>query len=166
MPGHVALLRLFLWISVFAWGIALGAKLFDLIVLAGAWSSAPPESLTLLPYGPQFRVNPGQFFMPVSLVALVGAAGALISGWTTPFEYRRWLWSPVLLLVAVWVITVPVMWPLNAALRSASHGATNASNAEVMRMAHRWIRVDWLRVAMIAAGFLSAIRAISLSVPP
>ena len=58
------LTRLFLWLSIFGWGVGLGAKLFDLIVLAGAWSAAPPASLSLLPYGPRYPLNPGDFFQP------------------------------------------------------------------------------------------------------
>ena len=55
MGWRFLLLRFFLWVSVIAWGVVLGAKLFDLLVLAGAWSAAPPESLSLLPYVPVFR---------------------------------------------------------------------------------------------------------------
>ena len=40
--------------SVLAWGLLVGGKLFDLRVLVGAWSAAPPESLSLLPYGPRW----------------------------------------------------------------------------------------------------------------
>ncbi len=53
------LTRAFLWISVISWGIGLGAKLFDLIVLARAWGLEPPASFTFLPYGRHFPVNPG-----------------------------------------------------------------------------------------------------------
>ena len=53
------LMQAFLWVSVLAWGIGVGAKLYDLRVVAGAWSAAPPESLRLLPYGPHFPVDPG-----------------------------------------------------------------------------------------------------------
>jgi len=51
------LTRTCLWISVLAWGILLGGRLFDLRVLVGAWSANPPESLSLLPYGPRFPVD-------------------------------------------------------------------------------------------------------------
>ncbi len=164
MGVHGPLLRLFLWISVLMWGIALGAKLFDLIVVAGAWSSAPPESLTSLPYGPRFRINPGDFFRTVSLLTVISTLGALIAGWRTPPHYRLWLWLSAALFLAVWAVTVPVMWPMNHALYLASRGA-GGNETEIIRMAHRWVRYDWLRVIMIAGGFLSAIRAISLPVP-
>ena len=77
-------MRFFLWASVLGWGIGLGAKLFDLIVVAGAWSAAPPSSFALLPYGPRFPINPGDFFQPLSAVMALGILGALISGWRAP----------------------------------------------------------------------------------
>jgi hypothetical protein len=83
VSGRFRLMRKFLWIAVLGWGIGLGAKLFDLLVLAGAWSAAPPASLALLPYGSRFPMNPGDFFQPLSVAMVVGIVGALISGWKT-----------------------------------------------------------------------------------
>ena len=60
------LLQVFLWMSVLGWGIGLGAKLFDLVVLASAWGAAPPTSLSLMPYGPNFPTDPGEFFQPLT----------------------------------------------------------------------------------------------------
>ena len=36
--------KAFLWLAVLVGGPLLGAKLFDLVVLAGAWSANPPHS--------------------------------------------------------------------------------------------------------------------------
>jgi hypothetical protein len=153
MSWRVRLTRMFLWVSVLAWGIGVGAKLYDLRVVAGAWSAAPPESLTLLPYGPRFPVDPGKFFLPTSLSTLVAAFSALISGWKTPFEYR--------------VFTVVAFWPSNAALYAAAAGATSGAKgkAELIRLARHWVTYDWWRVAMMGVGFVSAVRAISVPVP-
>jgi len=66
--GRFRLMRFFLWMSVLGWGLGLGGKLFDLLVVAGAWSASPPASLALLPYGPRYPMNPGDFFQPLSIV--------------------------------------------------------------------------------------------------
>src|SRR5437016_11172473 len=98
MTTRFRLMRTFLWIAVLAWGIGTGAKLYDLIVVAGAWSANPPESLSLMTYGARFPVSPCQFFAPISGATLVGAIGALICGWRTPASYRAWLWSSAILI--------------------------------------------------------------------
>jgi len=140
----------------------LGAKLFDLIVLAGAWSAAPPASLALLPYGPRFPLNPGDFFQPLSLPML---AGALISGWRTRFEYRVWLWLPLKAFLIIWIFTPTVFWPMIRELYGAVSGRIIRSDAELIHLVRRWIVWDWLRVAMIAVGFVSSVRAISIPYP-
>lgn len=156
------LLPLFLWMSVLGWGIALGAKLFDLVVLTGAWAAAPPRSLGFLPYGPRFRVSAGHFFLPVSLVVVTGAIGALIAGWGTPPEYRVWLWCSASPIAGLWLVTIPVMWPLHAVLVAASHDGRAVDRTQVLRAAFWWVACDGIRVVMVAAGFVAAIRAMSL----
>src|SRR5260370_3118159 len=120
MSWRIRLMRIFLWVSVLAGGTGVGAKLYDLRVVAGAWSAAPPQSLKLLPYGPHFPVDPGKFFMPTSLATLVSAFGALLGGWKTPPQYRFWLCSSAVLILAVWVFTVESFWPRNQALFAAA----------------------------------------------
>ena len=166
MTTRLRLMRAFLWIAVLAWGIGAGAKLYDLIVVAGAWSAAPPESLSLMPYGARFPVIPGQFFAPTSGATLVGAIGALICGWRTPASYRAWLWSSAILILGLWVFTMVAFWPSNHALFAAASAPplSPEAHAELFRRAHQWIIFDWCRVAMMLGGFVSAVRAISIPV--
>jgi len=142
-------------------------KLYDLVVIAGAWSASPPESLTLMPYGARFPVDPGQFFAPVSATVMLSALGALIAGWDTPWRYREWLAASALSILAVWLFTVIVFWHANGVLyAAASHaGSRLTDRAELVRQADLWVAYDWCRIAMMAAGFLSALRAISMPVP-
>jgi anthrone oxygenase-like protein len=161
------LTRIFLWLSVLAWGTLIGAKLYDLVVLAGAWSAAPPESLTLMPYGPRFPIDPGRFFAPVSVTTVLATFGALISGWNTPWRYRAWLAVSALSILAVWIFTVVAFWPRNEMLyAAASHAVLSMTDrAELVRQAHLWVTYDWCRIAMMTAGFVSAVRAISVPIP-
>src|SRR6201999_3156686 len=91
--------RAFLWIAVLAWGVGVGGKLYDLLVLAGAWNAAPPKSLVFLPYGPNFPVGPGQFFLVVSPTILIASVCALVTGRNA--AYRLWLWCSALLMFLV-----------------------------------------------------------------
>jgi hypothetical protein len=155
-------LRFFLWMSVIGWGVGFGAKLFDLLVVAGAWSASPPASLALLPYGPRFPMNPGDFFQPLSIVMAVSVVAALICGWKAPRELRVWLWLPVIVFLVIWALTPTVFWPMIRELYGSSIGRISRTDAELVRLAHRWIVWDWFRVGLIAIGFLASVRAISL----
>jgi hypothetical protein len=164
---RMRLTRLFLWISVIAWGILLGGKLFDLRVLVGAWSASPPESLSLLPYGPRWPVDTGEYFFPSSVALLVCSFGALIAGWKTPLRYRAWLTLPPFMMLATLVFTILWFWPQNAALWAVAQGAPTAETdpSIVREMVQRWVAYDWLRVAMGFIGLIAAVKAISVPFP-
>src|SRR5256885_342392 len=71
------------------------------------------------------------------------------------------------MILAVWLLTMSIMWRMNTALYAAAPGSpiSATGNPDIAALAHRWIAYDWVRVTMMAAGFLSAVRAISLRVP-
>ena len=159
------LTRGFLWFSILGWGVGLGAKLFDLIVVATAWGAAPPVSLALMPYGPHYPINPGNFFQPLSAVMVVGILGALISGWKTPFVYRMWLLAPVIAFLFIWIFTPTVFWPMIDELYFSGTGKLVRTNAELIQLVHRWMVWDSFRLILIAIGFLASVRAISVPFP-
>ena len=167
MPMRQRITRTLLWVSVLAWGILIGGKLFDLRVLVGAWSASPPESLSLLPYGPRWPVDTGEYFFPSSVALLVCSFGALIAGWSTPLRYRLWLALPPLMMLVILTLTISWFWPQNAALRAVANGAPTAVKdpGEVREMVRQWVTYDWLRVAMGFIGLVAAVKAISVPFP-
>ncbi len=160
--------RFFLWVSVFVWGLLLGAKLFDLRVLVGAWSASPPESLNLLPYGSRYPVDTGEFFIPISASLLLASLGALISGWKTRIQYRFLLILSATMLFITLAFTVSAFWPRNAALWAVAKGSPNAmKDPEAIRaMVRQWVFFDWLRIAAGTIGYVAAIRALSIPFLP
>ncbi|MBI1405427.1 MAG: DUF1772 domain-containing protein [Caulobacter sp.] len=167
MPGRETTTKAFLWLAVLVGGPLVGAKLFDLVVLAGAWSANPPQSLAMMPYGKAWPVDTGVFFIPFSAAMLIAAFGALVAGWKTPWRYRWLLCVPSLGILALLVLTVIAFWPVNAALwHHASGSATDTiTDAESIALARRWILLDWMRVAGGVAAFVSALRALTLPWP-
>lgn len=157
---HRILLGL-LWLAIGSWGFALGAKVFDLVVLGASWAAHPPESLALLPYGKRYPVNPGDFFQPLSLVILVSAVGALIAGWKGSKRLRRRLWWPVVALAIIWILTPTIFWPIIIALYDAAQGRMTPDAGSLADLVHRWFVWDWCRVALIAAGFVTQAGALT-----
>ncbi|GAA4212750.1 hypothetical protein GCM10022253_02650 [Sphingomonas endophytica] len=167
MTGRKNVTRAFLWLAVLLGGPLLGAKLFDLLVLAGAWSADPPASLAMMPYGKAWPVDTGVFFIPFSAGMLVAGFGALIAGWRTPWRYRWLLCLPSVGILLLLVLTVVAFWPMNAALYY--HGIGSArdtiTDAQSIAMAHRWIALDWIRVAGATAAFVAPLKALTTPWP-
>jgi len=154
-------------VSVLAWGFLIGAKLFDLRVLVGAWSAAPPESLSMLPYGAKYPVDTGDFFIPSSAALLVATLGALIAGWRTPLNYRVLLAISFAMIFGTLILTVTEFWPRNAALWAVAQGSATAiqDHDAIVRMVRAWVTLDWVRIVMGTVGFVASIRAISVPYP-
>jgi hypothetical protein len=165
MIGAVRLrvLQCFLWLSVLSCGIGLGAKLFDLIVVAGAWSASPPASFGLLPYGPRYPIDPGDFFIPLSAIIVVGNFGALVAGWRSPRRLRTWLFIPAVMFVITWAVTPTVFWPMIRQLYGTATGKLTTTDAEAIQLARRWLIWDSIRVGLIAVSFVASIKALVLS---
>lgn len=159
--------RFLLWIVVLAGGILLGGKLFDNQVLAGAWSQSPPESLDLLPYGPRWPVDTGEYFFPSSVAWLVCSLALIVTGWKTPWNYRILLILPGLMILGVLIFTISWFWPRNAELWAIAKGAANAvqDKQTIIRMVNEWVTYDWIRLVMGGIGLLGAIRALSIPYP-
>lgn len=159
--------KAFLIQAVLVGGPLVGAKLFDLLVLAGAWSADPPDSLAMMPYGEHWPVDTGVFFIPFSAAMLIASFGALIAGWKTPWRYRWLLCVPSIGILALLVLTVTAFWPMNAALWYHGIGSSRdtITDAESIAMAQRWVRLDWLRVTGAAAAFVAALRSLTLPWP-
>ena len=152
-------LRIFLWIAVLGWAVALGAKLFDLVVVAGAWSASPPASFALLPYGKRYPIDPGDFFIPLSVLVAVGSVGALIAGWKS--SVRRWLWISLIMFLIIWALTPTIFWPMIHQLYGTAIGRVTATDAESIQLARRWLVWDSFRLVVIAVGFIASVRAMS-----
>lgn len=167
MAGRESVTKAFLWLTALTGGPLLGAKLFDLLVLAGAWSAHAPQSLAMMPYGKAWPVDTGLFFIPFSAAMLIGGFGALIAGWNTPWRYRWLLCIPSIGILLLLILTVVEFWPMNAALYY--HGVHSPKDSitdlQSIAMAQRWIQLDWLRVLGAAAAFVSALRALTCPWP-
>jgi ABC-type arginine transport system permease subunit len=124
-------------------------------------STAGP--LALLPYGPHYTINPGGFFLPLSALMLIGVIGSLIRGWKTHSELRVWLSLSLVMFLIIWAATPTIFWPMNHNLYYGATGKISTSGAELAQLARRWVICDWMRVGVIAVGFISSVRAISMS---
>lgn len=167
MNWRARVTRGLLWVSVVAWGVLLGGKLFDHVVLVGAWSASPPESLGLLPYGDRFPVDTGDYFFPSSVALLLCSLGLFVSGWRTPLRYRLSLFLPPLMLLVILVFTLRWFWPANAALWRVALRAPDAMRdpSEIATLVHRWVAFDRMRIAAGSLAFLLSVWAISVPFP-
>lgn len=91
-----------------------------------------------------------------------GILGAVISGWRAPGQLRLCLWLGLIMFLIIWAITPTKFWPMIHRLYGTAIGRVTATGAESVALARRWLIWDWVRVGLIAVGFIASVRALSL----
>jgi hypothetical protein len=156
--GRARTTRVFTWVAIFSWAVALGAKIFDLLVVATAWGASPPASFDLLPYGKAYPIDPGNFFQPLSALIAISAVGALIAGWRT--AARSALAWALGSFAVIWALTPTIFWPMITDLWEIHRGRLAATDLASVALVHRWFVWDSLRIGLIAIGFVGSLRAL------
>jgi hypothetical protein len=167
MTERSSIAQLLLWIFVVALGVEIGAGLYETLVVLPLWSAAPPESV--IAYHRHFAANPqfvpnsgGRFWMFATPFVGLAALAVLLSGWRTCPEHRTWRMAGAILTLIVVVFTFA--WFVPNIMRLHSPDVLAMSTGEVAHVATWWVRLNWVRVVVFSAGWLAALRA--LSIPP
>jgi len=154
--------QVLLCVSVLAWSLWFGGLIYEMVVILPLWSASPPDSVLGWNARPQYVINPTRFYLPVALTTILSSAATLLAGWSVTRSRRFWLAISAVCAVTTLAFTFIYFFPKNEVLfRNQSGGL---SREEITAIAHAWIRANWLRVCIMAAGFFSALRA--LSIPP
>lgn len=143
-----------LWFAAMAATIGLGGKLFDMFIIAPAWAANPPESLRLMPYGPSYPLDPGDFFIPVSILIIISYVGSLIAGRRSTGSAMALLTVPVVLVIVGAAATPTLFWPMIRELYGAGAGTVERSSEELSLLVQRWFILDSLRTLLVIGGMV------------
>lgn len=147
-------MKLFLWVAVVAATIGLGGKFFDMFIIAPAWAAAPPDSLKLMPYGPNYPLDPGDFFIPVSILIIISYLGAMIAGRKGSAMVKVLLVLPFILVLIGAVATPTLFWPMIRELYGSGQGTIVHTQAELTALVRRWFVLDVLRTLLLVGGLV------------
>jgi hypothetical protein len=164
MSRQFSIAQIFLWLFVISLGIEIGAGLYETLVVLPLWSGAPPGSVTAYyqhnTANPQFALNAGgRFWMLATPLVGVLALATLFSGLRTPPQHRKWRIAGTILALVVVVSTFA--WFVPNIMRLHSKDVMAMSADEVTSLTRAWVNLNWIRVVLYSAGWLSALRALS-----
>jgi hypothetical protein len=167
MTKQFSIAQIFLWLFVIALGIELGGGLYETLVVMPLWAAAPPDSVTAYYQhnvaNPQFTLNAGgRFWMFATPLVGLAAIAALLSGLKTRPEHRKWRVAGTVLALIVVISTFA--WFVPNIIKLFSEAVTRMSADEITSLTNWWVRLNWVRAVVYAAGWLAALRA--LSIPP
>jgi hypothetical protein len=148
-----------LWLLVISLGIQTGAGLFETRVLVPLWASSPPQSV-LAYLAVTIRPDSGHrlwiFLTPLTgIISLLNLVAALL--YAGPAR-TWWLFaasSALLVIIVTFAYFIPVLLRLPDAAKMPA--------AQLTRMVRLWVRLNWLRFAILVAAWLAGLKAFAIA---
>jgi hypothetical protein len=151
-----AIEEILLWLFVVNLGVAFGAGLYEHRIVVPGWITTDRGGLHWHAQAAQ-RDDVGLRFWayvttgPLTLLTLANLAAA----WMAPGIERRWWLAAALAILLERVVTFSYFIPTMIGLMNAPDSPAAAATAK------RWLAINYLRHALVLAGWLMALEAFS-----
>jgi len=147
-----------LWFYVMMPSLVFGASAYETLIVHPAWSRKPPESLRGFVDPPVSQMHIPLFWAPVAPLYALSALAAL------GLAFRAGSQGAALIVSAACAV-VGVGWTLvyfrPTIERFLVSGSGNAPAERLQSEVQRWIRLNWIRVALVAASWVGALCALA-----
>jgi hypothetical protein len=145
-----------LWLFVVNHGIAFGAGLYEMRIVVPPWmdSISKGEAARFPEVGPRFWA----FVTTVPLTLLTLAS--LVAAWQTPGARGAWWLAAAVATLVERTMTFAYFIPTMLKLQ----GGQVAPESGLKTMASRWVKLNYVRVALSLAAWLAALKAFSLPI--
>src|SRR5512138_2899817 len=136
-----------LWFySIFS-SLVFGASIYENLVVHPPWGRQPPESLVGFVGAPISRMNIGAFWKPVAPLFALSGLGALALAFRAGTEGAPLIVSSTCAVLAVaWTLAY---FRRSTIVRFLDNGGGNTPADRLRSDARRWIRLNWIRTAMV-----------------
>jgi len=142
--------KVLLWLFVINLGIALGAGLYEQRVVIPQWENIPPQEWTQT--GVLFWVYVTT--VPLTLLTLAN----LVAVWLDREPRRYWWLGAIAIILVERIATFSYFIPTMVWLQ----GTEGLPEAEVQAALSQWLLLDYGRHVLTLAGWLAALKALSL----
>ena len=150
-----------LWFYSVMASVIFGAGTFEIFVVHPAWSRQPPESIAGFVGTPVSRMNLGAFWAPASsLYTLSGLFALAVALWAGHRDVPLILSAVCAVSTLAW--TAAYFRPTIQRLLEEAGGNTPAGRLQ--SEARQWVRLNWIRVALVAISWWGALTALATHV--
>jgi len=147
-----------LWFYSVMVSLVFGAGIYEIFVVHPAWSRKPPESIDGFV---RLTGDPAAFWMPVTPLYVLSGLGALaVALWAGIRDVPLILSAVCAIVIMAW--TLAYFRPTIHRLLYGEGGNTPA--ARLQSEARRWVRLNWIRVALVAISWWGALTALAAHV--
>jgi hypothetical protein len=147
-----------LWFYSVMASVVFGAGMYESVVIHPAWSRKPPESFVGFVGSSVGGMNIAAFWAPMIPLYALGALGTLA------LALRAGSREVPLILSAVCAVSA-LAWTLAYfrpnVHRFLEHGGGNTPAGRLQSEARRWVRLNWIRIALVGISWWGALTALA-----
>jgi hypothetical protein len=149
------MVKLFLWATVLLFSFYFSGHLFDIIVNVPNWESGEVNDVRI--YRDFYhKSSPTVYFAPLVLGTPIVSLIALILVWKKGGRTRTLLGASFLIAAGVAIWTVLFFVPINQYIQTGEYNPV-----ELKGLVTKWVRYDYLRLAVVGIGLASSIWALT-----
>ena len=138
--------------------LVFGASVYETLVVHPAWSRKPPESFAGFVGLPVSRMNIAAFWIPAAPLFALSSLVALVASLNAGVQDLPLIVSSACAVMAVaW--TLVYFRPTIG--RFLERGGAGASHERLQAEARLWIRLNWIRTALVAIAWWGAISTLA-----
>ena len=151
--------NILLWMFVINLGVAFGAGIYEQRIVVPQWFSRSSENGWRVDDEAMRRTDTGRGFwafvttVPLTLLTLA----SIVVTWNPGSSLKQWWLGAAVIILLERVGTFSYFIP--TALKLMQTGADSTTRSA---MASQWMRMNLLRAALVFAGWLAALKALSL----
>lgn len=165
MINRNSISQIILWLFVIVLGILIGGGVYEGRVLVPLWSASPPESVIAFYQhnvaNPQFVPNQGgRFWMFVTPLCAILTIALLVSAIWTSGDHRKWRIAAGLCSLIAFAATF--FWFVPNIIKLGSAQVLTMNGDELASLANAWVRLSWVRAAVLMTAWLAALRAMTV----
>jgi len=150
-----------LWFYSVMASVVFGAGMYEIFVVHPAWSRQPPESLVGFMGAPVSRMNLPAFWGPVTPIYVLSGLGSLALALGAG---RRDLPLIVSAACAVSAMAWTLAYFRPTIQRLLQDGGGNTPAGRLQADARQWVRLNWIRVALVAVSWWGVLTALGTRV--
>jgi len=149
---YMTLYTMALWFYSILASLVFGASVYETLVVHPAWSRQPPESFVGFVGAAPGRMNIAPFWKPVAPLFALSGIGALALAFKAGTQ-------GVPLIASSTCAVLVVTWTLTYFRPTVERFLATGGNTPAERLrseARQWIRLNWIRTAMVAIAWWGA----------
>ena len=147
-----------LWFYAVMVSVVFGASVYEALVVHPAWSRKPPESFRGFVGTPVSRMDLPRFWVPVAPLYALSGLGALGLALLAGSQGEAIIASVV---CAIAVVAWTLLYFRPTIERFLSGGDGNSPPERLQVEARHWIRLNWVRVGLIAISWWGALSTLA-----